>query len=187
MFTRLFYLASFILVLIAPSLAYAQTASPAIAPWTKTYEARFAEQLGGAASVNDAHAQDDDDKNVDEKSDNKTANKTEIQNLNPDLSVEAEKTPKPSPLETMYSTRAGTMLTQFGYDLFGVPTHDTQSKIDSAAANNSTPPMGQTQDDFILSAGDDLQVVFTGQRSSQKTYGSSVIIVGKSPSFLQLR
>lgn len=66
----------------------------------------------------------------------------------------------PSPLEKIYSTRAGEPLLQFGYDLFMAQ--------DSISEN--PPPLGAVQDDFIIGSGDSLQITFSGQRTDQKIY-----------------
>lgn len=72
----------------------------------------------------------------------------------------------PSPLEDMYSKRIVQQLDQFGYDLFGVPSNQTR------AALSTTPqaPSGAVQDDFILGAGDTIDVTFTGQRNDRGQY-----------------
>src|SRR5262249_55185821 len=61
-------------------------------------------------------------------------------------------------------------LEQFGYDLFGVPDDETQSKLDRAGAETPPMPMGAVQDDFILSSGDEVEVMFTGQRTDRALY-----------------
>ena len=74
--------------------------------------------------------------------------------------------PEPSALEEMYSTRIVDELEQFGYDLFGVPAPETQEKLDRAAS----VPSGAVQDDFILHSGDEVEVVFSGQRTDRAIY-----------------
>ena len=59
--------------------------------------------------------------------------------------------PSPSALEEMYSGRIVDELTQFGYDLFGVPSMETQQQLGKVAA--TTKPMGAVQEDFILGGG----------------------------------
>lgn len=82
----------------------------------------------------------------------------------------ASRKPKPSALEDMYAKRVINRVEQFGYDLFGVPDDDTQSKLDRAGAETPPMPMGAVQDDFVLSSGDELEVMFTGQRSDRALY-----------------
>ncbi len=73
---------------------------------------------------------------------------------------------KPSALESMYSQRIVDELEQFGYDLFGVPEPETRDKLDHIASK----PMGAVQDDFILAMGDELEIVFSGQRTDRDIY-----------------
>ncbi len=65
---------------------------------------------------------------------------------------------KTSTIEKLYSGRLIDPLEQFGYDIF------------TKAEKSGTVPMGAVQDDFVLGAGDELLVTFTGQRSDQNTY-----------------
>ncbi|MCB1532942.1 MAG: SLBB domain-containing protein [Alphaproteobacteria bacterium] len=74
-----------------------------------------------------------------------------------------------STLEEMYSTRIVDHLDQFGYDLFGVPSLDTQRQI-SLLGEQPNTPSGAVQDDFILGSGDELEVMFTGQRNDRNLY-----------------
>ena len=59
----------------------------------------------------------------------------------------------PSRLEALYGSRAGRPLTQFGYDILGVPTAVTSAQI------------GGVQDNYILNEGDELIVDLRGQDS----------------------
>lgn len=77
---------------------------------------------------------------------------------------------EPSALEDMYSRRIVDEVTQFGYDLFGVPNAQTAQFLGQAAANSFSIPSGAVQDDFILSIGDQLEIVFTGQRNDRDIY-----------------
>lgn len=80
----------------------------------------------------------------------------------------------PSPLESLYSGRAGQPLQQFGYDLFG-----TDQQI-AATAESNAPPLGAVQEDFVLGTGDELQITFSGQRTDQQTYkinGEGMILI----------
>jgi protein involved in polysaccharide export with SLBB domain len=61
----------------------------------------------------------------------------------------------PSRLEQILSSRAGTRLTQFGYDRFGVG----QAVL--------VPQTGAVQDDYILGAGDEIVVSLRGQENSE--------------------
>lgn len=78
--------------------------------------------------------------------------------VNPDKQLQ-EETP-PSSLEELYSGRIIDELEQYGYDLFSaVPT-----KIDN------TIPAGAVQEDFILSAGDELDIILRGQINKRNSY-----------------
>lgn len=66
----------------------------------------------------------------------------------------------PSPLESLYQARVVDDLALYGYDLF-------QKSKDAAA---DTPPPGRVQDDYILSAGDTLDVIFRGQDNTRGSY-----------------
>ncbi len=75
-----------------------------------------------------------------------------------------------SALETMYSGRVDSELRQFGYDLFGVPAPETQATLNEIGRQTPQMPMGAVQDDFILQAGDELDIAFTGQRTARGLY-----------------
>lgn len=79
---------------------------------------------------------------------------------------EDQKEEKISALERAYSARIVDELRQFGYDLFGVPRPETRETLDHIAAM----PMGAVQDNFILNSGDEIEIVFSGQRTDRKTY-----------------
>jgi len=72
----------------------------------------------------------------------------------------------PSTIEAMYAARILSPLTQFGYDMFGVPTDATLAAL---SATQKTTPSGAVQDDFVLGAGDELEILFTGQRRDRLT------------------
>ena len=74
---------------------------------------------------------------------------------------------EPSALEAMYSERIVDELEQFGYDMFGVPDESLRHNLAAAAETAPSIPSGAVQDDFILNAGDELEILFTGQRSEQ--------------------
>ncbi len=64
-----------------------------------------------------------------------------------------------TPLEEIYSERAGEELRQYGYDLFG----------DADEFNPNVLPAGAVQDDYILSAGDRLDMTVRGQISARES------------------
>ncbi len=64
-----------------------------------------------------------------------------------------------TPIETLYSTRAGEDLTLFGYDLF-----DTDKKP------SSRMPAGIVSDAYILGQGDKLEIAVRGQENARKSY-----------------
>lgn len=57
----------------------------------------------------------------------------------------------PSRIEALYSERAGRPLTQFGYDILGVPTAVNAAQL------------GGIQDDYVLGVGDELIIDLRGQ------------------------
>ena len=72
-----------------------------------------------------------------------------------------QKTYEQSKIEASYSNRIIEDLEQYGYDLFD----STMSESD-----DSLLPKGQVQDGYVLSVGDQLNIVQRGQQNSQKTY-----------------
>lgn len=76
--------------------------------------------------------------------------------------------PAPSPLEAMYSRRVVSPLTQYGYDMFGVPTAATETALMGAARESPILPAGAVRDDFLLNIGDSLELVFSGQRTERE-------------------
>lgn len=76
----------------------------------------------------------------------------------------------PSALEAMYQDRIVDNVRQFGYDLFGVPTSETETFLSSLGRDSYSIPSGSVADDFILDIGDQLEIVFTGQRHDRNTY-----------------
>lgn len=68
---------------------------------------------------------------------------------------------KLSEIEIEYSKSAGQKLQQFGYDLFGVPGPETRKQLDKVA----NASQNAAQDEFVLHAGDELEITFTGQRT----------------------
>ncbi|MCF8496107.1 MAG: SLBB domain-containing protein [Alphaproteobacteria bacterium] len=73
-----------------------------------------------------------------------------------------------SRIESFYAGRVPGNLGQFGYDLFGMPNKDFQKRLDSLSANASNLPSGAIQDSFVLGTGDELDVVFSGQRTDRE-------------------
>ncbi len=87
----------------------------------------------------------------------------------------------PSPLEQAYSDRIIEELEQFGYTLF--TRADGQETADTESMRRGLPG-GAVQDDFILSSGDTLSVIFRGQRKSRDVYeinGEGMLIVEDLP------
>ena len=76
----------------------------------------------------------------------------------------------PSAIENMYAGRIIDELPQFGYDLFGVPNNDMRGILENAARNAPSIPSGAVQDHFTLNSGDELEVLFTGQRTDRGIY-----------------
>lgn len=76
----------------------------------------------------------------------------------------------PSALEAMYQNRVVDTVRQFGYDLFGVPTNETEAFLSSLGRESYSIPNGSVADNFILNIGDQLEIVFTGQRHDRGTY-----------------
>src|SRR5258705_70951 len=76
----------------------------------------------------------------------------------------------PSRLETLYSSRAGRPLTQFGYDILGVPTPVSAAQI------------GGGRDNYIVNEGDEIIVELSGQdnaKYSQRECRNGQIILPK--------
>jgi len=96
----------------------------------------------------------------------------------PDPSGQELQSP-PSALEKAYSERIVDELEQFGYDLFGVPKEPTAQQLDNLSrqfhdkqenAPKRNTPMGAVQDDYVLQSGDEVEIMFTGQRKDRKIY-----------------
>ncbi len=64
-----------------------------------------------------------------------------------------------SPIERMYSTRADEKLTLFGHDLF-----------QKGKKASTSLPTGAVKDDYILGAGDTLDINIRGQENAKKSY-----------------
>lgn len=67
----------------------------------------------------------------------------------------------PSKIEDLYANRILDAPEQFGYELFQTTTTNAQSQ---------NKPMGIVQDDYVLGAGDELIIGFSGQRTDTNTY-----------------
>lgn len=79
-------------------------------------------------------------------------------------------TQEPSALERLYQSRVVDNLRQFGYDLFGVPTSENQAFLSNLGRNSYSIPSGAVADDFALDIGDQIEIVFTGQRHDRDIY-----------------
>lgn len=81
---------------------------------------------------------------------------------------------KPSAIEDMYSTRIVDELSQFGYDLFGIPDNSMRQALDHIAReqvrSGVLPPAGAMQDSFLLQMGDEVEIVLSGQRNERNIY-----------------
>lgn len=89
-----------------------------------------------------------------------------------------------SRLESFYRERTGNKnLTQFGYDQFY--TVSSQANADLLNNQYQTAPAGAVQDDYIVQAGDEMVVLFSGERNDRAVYqvGSDgrIIIEGMTP------
>ena len=71
---------------------------------------------------------------------------------------------KQSTIETLYSSRIIDELDQYGYALFQTNNNDGNKTNDNAI------PAGAIQDDYILSAGDQLNIIMRGQTNSRQNY-----------------
>lgn len=161
MYIRTAFIVFFLILGFVLASARAESPVPAIAPWNVKFE-----RLAGLA--NNAGIDREDSYETRER---KPAIRVEKpQGLKKILSVPEEKKSSPSALEGMYAKRIVDELPQFGYDLFGVPDQNTRQQLDSVSAGGAFMPMGEAQDDFVLSSGDELEIVFTGQRTSRETY-----------------
>ncbi len=88
----------------------------------------------------------------------------------------------PSSIEAMYAARIAQPLEQFGYDLFGIPLQETRQALDNIPQN--TAPSAAVQDSFILNSGDELEIIFTGQRNDRARYkidNNGLLIISDLP------
>ncbi len=163
MFLRTFVLVFALLSILYPALSFAE---PVITPWsneqiniTDTFKT---ETITNDILLNKKHHLVSYDINNDKLS----GKNSRSNNFNKQTTLENKKI---SALEKMYSTRIVDELEQFGYDLFGIPAPETQKHLNHLAKQNSLP-MGAVQDNFILGIGDELEIVFTGQRTDRNLY-----------------
>ena len=167
------------LALMAPSVAWAQTGTvgqPVVAPWSvdntdqqsriRQYQNFKALQNQNAVSAGGKPAGLMNMLRRVDKPKGRLRGTLRPVSLPTTLRERAE----PSRLEAMYSERIVDELTQFGYDLFGVPSADMRGSLNTLAGASPSMPSGAVQDNFILGEGDELEVVFTGQRSERGTY-----------------
>jgi polysaccharide export outer membrane protein len=160
MFKRFFFATLGILISLP---AFAQSPVPNVTPLSTRIE-KFAEARSGGGL--------EGRRVYDEEERTHAPIEREIQKSEPvakDIPV-AVPEEKFSALETLYSGRADQKLEQFGYDLFGVPSSETRETLDSIANAKTEMPMGAVQDEFVLHAGDELEITFTGQRNDHGLY-----------------
>jgi protein involved in polysaccharide export with SLBB domain len=156
------------LSLLASAPALAQ--SPAIAPWSDvTGEVRnyknfrslqIDPSLANLATRQNQLASYDDNRNQRQSH----SIQPPLQAIQP-YQTAIEQDEEPSSIEAMYASRIAQPLEQFGYDLFGVPSTETQNALSNAAHN--TAPSAAVQDSFILGSNDELEIIFTGQRNDR--------------------
>ncbi len=132
--------------LIAPLPAGAQEPGLIpVAPWLEDEDVRADIDAGAPARHNAMAAEDD----------------LGLKRLSiADLQAFTETDKSLSILENAYGRRIIDDVRQFGYDMF-----DTAPKKESAAL-----PAGIVQDDYVLSAGDKIDVVVRGQENTRKSY-----------------
>lgn len=170
---RLVFMFLALLAVFSPSAASAQ--SPVVAPWSaddtqaqpriRQYQNFRSLQADEPLSLtqNDPSAYEDagGGKNPPARLANESADR---------IAPPPDRQPGFSALERLYSARGKTDLRQFGYDLFGVPDRDMRARLDVLAKKSPSIPSGAVQDNFILGAGDELEILFTGQRTDRGLY-----------------
>ncbi len=173
LYKKLALFGAFILTL--PALAFAQVGEPVVVPWSvddtrgqsqiRQYESFKRIQNDGlsAAPAQEQYQYAFDDTQALAAPKTRTAARAA-------LKTPLAQAPKPSALEVMYSERIVDELQQFGYDLFGVPDDAARNALSAAAANAPSMPSGAVQDDFVLASGDELEIMFTGQRNDRARY-----------------
>ncbi len=79
----------------------------------------------------------------------------------------AKKNEDTSRLEKFYQERSGVKdLKQFGYDLFYTPSVSGRDE----RQDDWVRPSGAVQDDYVVQAGDEIFVIFSGERKERKKY-----------------
>lgn len=82
----------------------------------------------------------------------------------------------PTRIETFYRDRTGIeTLRQFGYELFNtdnavLPLFAQSRLVQEDPSLMRQPPMGTVQSDYILQSGDEIAVIFMGERKDRETY-----------------
>jgi len=87
--------------------------------------------------------------------------------------IPAKEKPTPSSIEKMYAKRIIEPLEQFGYSLFNQSENTPFSAFQHEGSDKieiSRMPPGAVQDEFVLNSGDELDVVFSGQKYDHGTY-----------------
>jgi protein involved in polysaccharide export with SLBB domain len=156
---------AFITVLGSLTQAFAQ--SPVVAPWSDvTGEVRNYKNFR-ALQVDPTLQNDRSNQYAYQDRQERTP---ELRRLatDPDFQPQNIKKLEPSPIEAMYANRIAQPLEQFGYDLFGVPSEETRASLDELSLR--TTPSAAVQDSFILNTGDELEIIFTGQRNDRGRY-----------------
>lgn len=158
------FIAVFLITTVFSGTAQANAAETVVTPWTQKHE-----RLSGVEKPDPVFEDSDelDNEDLTARKDPKRSKGT-ASGIKKILSVPSQKENKPSALEKMYADRVVDQVEQFGYDLFGVPGENMLSQLDNAGS--SMVPMGEVQDDFILSSGDELEIVFTGQHTAHTLY-----------------
>ena len=184
MFSKHFLTLFALIIFYLPHIAQAQVGEPAIAPWSvddtnaqsriRQYQnfKRLQNQqaLNQRAQNLQAQARYDEYQYSALSDDTHTAAYGSSDRILEQNRIKPAKHQQPSALETMYSQRIIDELEQFGYDLFGIPKQATRHSLGQAAQVSPSIPSGAVQDDFVLNAGDELEVVFSGQRNDRDIY-----------------
>ena len=123
----------------------------------------FALSMGVSRAMDESDFYQDIDEDTRNDITPKRLSLNDIQKNLPDVAYNAQHPfKKLSTIEELYSSRIVDTLEQYGYDLFtaSIDAQDTKPAI----------PAGVVQDDYILSAGDELTVVIRGQINSRTAY-----------------
>ena len=182
------FLFLFAIFWLAPVIQTAKAQNPVVAPWSDvTGEVRnyknFRSLQIDPALANPAARKNHVNNYEYERlgaTDSQTLAKTNQEMLRFNETMELMQEPQTS-VEAMYASRIAQPLKQFGYDLFGVPSNDTKAALSN---RENTSPSAAVQDSFILGAGDEIEVIFTGQRQSNERYkvnSNGLIIIPDLP------